>query len=80
MVVWGLAWASTPVFLIRREMASVTPPIYTLGLEIPACNVQWWWTIPDETRKQNNLGATTNNYMNVPKNVQLVIVMIRMNM
>ena len=27
MVVWGLAWAATPVFLIRREMGSVMPPM-----------------------------------------------------
>ena len=74
MVVWGMAWASIPVFLIRREMASVTPPIYTLGLETPACNVQWWWTIPDETRKQNNLGATTNDYMNVPEKCTIAAV------
>ena len=27
IVVWGLAWAATPVFLIIREMRSVTPPM-----------------------------------------------------
>ena len=27
MVVWGLTWSATYVFLIRREMGSVTPPI-----------------------------------------------------
>ena len=27
MVVYGLAWAATPVIMIRREMGSVTPPM-----------------------------------------------------
>ena len=25
MVMWGLAWAAAPFFLIRRDMCSVTP-------------------------------------------------------